>query len=127
LKVGVVELGYSATTDSSGFFTVTVPSPGTYGWRVKNPQTLANSGSVVLVSSPTQQEMGLLRVGDATNDNCVTINDSNVVHSTYAKALGQPGYDARADFNGDDIVSIVDFNLMRNNFGTCGAMPILPR
>src|SRR5262249_25644776 len=72
LASGGPESDYSTTTDTSGYFTVTAPAAGTYNWRVKNPQTLANSGSVTVSPGVTSQEMGTLREGDANNDNCVS-------------------------------------------------------
>src|SRR5207247_7877070 len=100
LKLGTTEVNYpSQNTDASGFFTVTYSGPGTYNWRVKNPQTLANSGSVTLPSGgTTQQEMGLLREGDANNDNCVSSQDFTILKNSFGKSVGDPGYDARADF-----------------------------
>src|SRR5205823_9109874 len=111
LKVsgGGPENNYSTNTDASGFFTITAPAPGLYNWRVKNPQTLANSGSVTLPSSgTTQQEMGLLREGDANNDNCTNVLDFTILRGSFGKGIGQSGYDARADFNGDNVVSTSD-------------------
>src|SRR5205823_14931924 len=74
------EVNYPAqTTDASGFFTVSVNSllPGQYQWRVKDPKYLANSGSTVITTGTTRQEMGLMRAGDANNDNLVNISDFN--------------------------------------------------
>ena len=129
LKVsgGGAENNYSTNTDASGFFTITSPGPGLYNWRVKNPQTLANSGSVTLPSSgTTQQEMGLLRQGDANNDNCTSVLDFNIVKNSFGKGVGDPGYDSGADFNGDNVVNASDFNLVKGTFGQCGAGPIRP-
>jgi hypothetical protein len=119
---------YSTNTDTSGFFTVTAPAAGTYNYRVKNPQTLANAANgVLLVSGTNQVEMGTLLAGDANNDNCVALVDFNLMKSSFGKSLGDPGYDARADFSGDTVVNTVDFGLLRNNFGLCGAGPLAPR
>jgi hypothetical protein len=128
LKVsGGAENNYSTNTDASGFFTITSPAPGLYNWRIKNPQTLANSGSVTLPSSgTTQQEMGLLREGDANNDNCVNVLDFTMLKNSFGKPAGDPGYDPRADFSGDNTVSVVDFNLLKVNFGQCGVGPVRP-
>ncbi len=126
LASGGPESDYSTTTDASGNFTVTAPAAGNYNWRVKNPQTMANSGSVSVSSGFTTQEMGLLRAGDANNDNCVSVQDVGILKNTFGKSQGDPGYDARADFNGDNAVTTVDFNLMKGNFGQCGASPISP-
>jgi hypothetical protein len=127
LKVagGGAENNYSTNTDASGFFTITSPAPGLYDWRVKNAQTLANSGSVTLpTSGTTQQEMGLLREGDANNDNCTSILDFNIVKNSFGKGVGDPGYDSRADFSGDQAVTVTDFNLVKGTFGLCGVDPI---
>ena len=91
---------------------------------MKHAQTLANSGNAVLAGGNNSVEMGQLHMGDADNNNCVSINDQNILRATFAKALGDPGYDARADFNGDNVVNLGDFNLLRGNFGFCGANPI---
>ena len=34
--------------------------------------------------------------------------------------------DARADYNGDDTISLADFTLLKTNFGQLGADPIAP-
>ena len=93
---------------------------------MKNPQTLANSGSATLGVGTNQVEMGRLLVGDVNNDNCVSVQDFSLLRNTFGKSLGDPGYDARADFNGDNTVSVTDFSLLRGNFGLCGAPPINP-
>ena len=124
---GGPENSYSTNTDAGGFFTVTSPGPGSYDWRVKNPQTLADSGSVTLPSTgTTQQEMGLLLMGDANNDNCVSALDFTILKGSFGKALGDSGYDPRADFNGDNMVSSTDFILIKGTFGQCGAGPVRP-
>jgi hypothetical protein len=117
---------YSTTTDASGFFTVNVPTTGLYNWRVKTLQTLANSGTVSIAAGSNSQEMGLLRTGDASNDNVVNATDFSILKGTFGKSLGQVGYDARADFTGDDVVNAGDFTLLRTNFGLAGGGPIGP-
>ena len=100
LQSGGPDSEYSTTTDASGFFTVTAPSAGIFSYRVKNSQTLANSGGGLLLSGGmTQVEMGTLLQGDANNDNCDGLVDFNIVKSAFGKSQGQPGYDARADFS----------------------------
>ncbi len=130
LKRGTTEVNYTAqNTDARGFFTVTVSglSNDTYDWRVKGPKYLANSGTVSLSGSlVTNQEMGLMRTGDATNDNAVNVADFNPLKVTFGLASGDPGYDDRADFTGDQAVNVTDFNLMKANFGAGGAQPLGP-
>jgi plastocyanin len=127
LKSGSTETNYATTTDASGYFTVTAPTGGVYNWRVKHAQTLANSGSVTLTNgATTNQEMGLLQMGDCNNDNCVNVQDFSLLKNSFGKTQGDPGYDPRADFNGDNAVTVVDFNVQKSNFGICGAPPISP-
>ncbi len=153
LKLGANETNYPVqTTDSNGYFAVSLfglPS-GTYNWRAKGPKYLANSGTVRLdvrtlegwkvrtlgaSNLPTFQrsnvptvyvEMGLMRGGDANNDNAVGSADFNIVKATFGKSQGDPGYDARADFNNDNAVNLPDFNVLKTNFGQGGAPPISP-
>jgi hypothetical protein len=126
LRVGGSTTGYDVTTDQSGFFTITTGlTTGSYNWRVKHAQTLANAGSANLAPGTNQVEMGLMLAGDANNDNCVTAIDFNALKVTFGKGPGDPGYDARADFNGDGQVTALDFNLLKPNFGNCGPAPLL--
>ena len=49
LCVGGTPANYSMTTDSSGFFTVTLSLPsGSYNWRAKGPKYLATAGTATL-------------------------------------------------------------------------------
>jgi hypothetical protein len=126
LKAGTTEVNYpSQNTDSSGFFTTSLGNlpNGTYSWRVKDPKYLANVGNVALTGSPTNAEMGLMRAGDANNDNLVSVLDFNILKSTFGKSVGQTGYDDRADFTGDQVITILDFNSLKGNFGLGGSPP----
>lgn len=135
LKQGASETDFTIpSTDANGYFTVpvgTLPG-GTYTWRVKGPHGsagtnttpgfLANAGTLALTGEPTvSQEMGLLRAGDASNDNLVDIEDFNLLKSTFGMTPIDPDYDPTADFSGDEVVDIADFNLLRGNFGQAGA------
>ena len=135
------------TTDASGFFTVplgTTPS-GSYNWRVKGPKYLANDSSSSFSYNATsgiftRVDMnvsypylpagtctnGCLRAGDANNDNRVNASDYNIFRASSGKGIGDPGYDARADFTNNNVVDISDFNLLRTNYGLSGAPPITP-
>jgi hypothetical protein len=130
LKQGGHEVNFpNQATDASGFFTAPVGNLplGTYAWRVKGPQYLANSGSVSLDgASFTHADMGLMLTGDASDDNVVDVSDFSILKATFGKGAGDPGYDARADFNCDQLVEIGDFNLLKINFGKMGAPPVAP-
>lgn len=130
LKSGGSEVNYATlNTDASGFFTVSVAglANGTYSWRVKGPKYLANGGTVSLAGATrVNVEMGLMRAGDANNDNLVNASDFNILRGTFGRSLGEAGYDARADFTGDNVVNASDFNQLRGNFGVGGAPPSHP-
>lgn len=115
------------TTDGSGVFTHTVGLPnGSYNWYFKAPRSLANSGTLVLAGGTLQTELGLMRAGDADNNNVANTSDFNILRGTFGKALGDPGYDGRADFTADQVVNAGDFNLLRGNFGVAGAAANCP-
>ena len=137
LKLGATELSFPAqVTDASGYFRIEggdLPS-GTYNWRVKGPHGtpntnttpgfLANSGTLTWGGSATVVEMGLMRAGDADNDNIVEIADFNILKATFGRSAGDPSYDGRADFDGSQTVDIADFSLLKANFGQVGAPPL---
>ncbi len=129
LKMDTNEVNYiGLTTDSRGNFTVTVDLPsGAYGWRAKGPKFLANSGTVSIVRNTTVHiEIGLMLVGDADNSNRVDILDFGLLRNSVGRGVGDPGYDDRADFNGDQRITISDFQLLKNNFSQIGASPLGP-
>jgi hypothetical protein len=128
LKSGSVEVDYPVNmTDASGFFTVNVGSlvSDVYEWRIKNSKYLANSGALTLTGVMNiNVEMGLMRAGDANNDNTVDVLDFNILKGTFGLSLGNPAYDSSADFNGDNVVDVLDFNLIKGNFGQSGPGPL---
>ncbi|MFL5731639.1 MAG: hypothetical protein ACJ78Q_00440 [Chloroflexia bacterium] len=122
LTGGATQVDYqSQLTDAGGYFTVPVgglPS-GTYNWRAKDPQYLSVAGSVTLSGGPqTAAEMGLMRAGDASNDNTVNLNDFIILKTTFNSTT-----DLRADFNGNRLVDVGDFAALRINFGQGGGVP----
>jgi hypothetical protein len=138
LKSDTSEVNYQTQlTDQYGYFTTTLnglPS-GTYSWRVDDatsalhsPNYLSASGLVDITSDPsTHVEMGLVRAGDATNDNVINIADFNLLKLSFGFACGNPLYDNRTDFTGDCTINVADFNPLKRNFGQTGAPPIGPR
>ncbi|MBK8027555.1 MAG: DUF11 domain-containing protein [Chloroflexi bacterium] len=109
------------TTDTQGRFALYGLLPGTYRLWVKSSRTLAVAGEVTLVAGDNVVNIGLLREGDANDNNIVNIVDFSVLALAYGKSSGQPTYDERADFNQDGFVGIGDFSLLALNFGLAGA------
>jgi hypothetical protein len=107
-------------TDNTGHFIYNPLEPGSKSIWVKHDHSLATITNVNLVAGSQVLALGLLREGDANNNNSITISDFSIVASTFGKASGDAGYDSRADFNGDNVVSISDFSLLASNFNQSG-------
>jgi hypothetical protein len=130
LRSGTTEVDYPAQmTDQYGFFTVTLGSlpGGTYSWRADDgasdghpPNYLSGSGAVTIGGPITRVEMGMMRAGDANNDNWVSITDFNMLKVSFGSACGGPSYDMRTDFSADCFVNVSDFNPLKRNFGQSG-------
>lgn len=123
LRLSLGGTSYNVETDGFGRFALSGLMPGTYEIRVKNCHTLANVlSSVSLVPGENALSLGLLREGDANDDDAVDIADFSVLRSVFGTI------DPRADFNQDGIVDIVDFSLLRTNFGRLGPIqiPLIP-
>jgi len=118
LTVTVGSTVYSTSTDTSGYFTVSGITPGTYDICVKNSHTLSNrrTGVTLLSGSNAVVDFGTLREGDANADDFVTILDFSIL----ATAFGYLPADARADFDQNGYVNINDFSLLATNFGGHG-------
>lgn len=118
LCMGGSPVSYGATTDSSGFFTVTTNLlPGNYNWRAKGPKYLATAGTGSLGAGTTQVDMGQQKAGDvdATHNNVVNITDFNVLKGVFGQASSV------GDLNNDSVTNVTDFNLLKGNFGQAGA------
>jgi hypothetical protein len=114
-------VSYNTTTDQSGQFVIEGVPQGTYNITVKNPHTLKKAflGKVIVAGNNTLV-CGTLREGDANNDNAIDLLDFSILLSTYNKAIGEIGYDPRADFNSDDAVDLLDFSLLLPNYNQEG-------
>jgi hypothetical protein len=111
-------------TDNQGYFKLEMDgiAPENYKYVVRGVRYLSNSGELKIEADAEviQVEMGLMRAGDCNRDNVVNAQDFSIVKNSFGKALGDEGYDVRADLNGDSIVSSRDFSLLRGNFGMAG-------
>ena len=114
---------FNVTTSEDGAFTVANIPPGVYDVRVKNGHTLRNFLNVSLLSDAQAVDLGILREGDASDDNAITLIDFSILAASFCQAEGDPLYDARADFNGDHAVDLLDFSLLAMNFGQSGDIP----
>lgn len=114
----VIELDLT-TNENGAFFLQGLPT-GAYRLRVKGDHTLSAAQTIALVGGLNEASFGLLREGDANNDNRVTLADFSLLASSFSAELGDAEFDARADFNGDNQVTLIDFSLLASNFGQAG-------
>jgi hypothetical protein len=66
--------------------------------------------------------MGLMLAGDANDDDQVNTSDFVILKATFGKGCGD-----RADFIGNCVVDLIDFGLLKVNFGRGGAPLVGPR
>ncbi len=78
--------------------------------RVRLPVTLDANGQGTVSFTGTS----VLRGGDFTGDNNITVGDYNVLRSVF------PGINPAADITGDGIVNVADYNILRTNLLTAG-------
>ena len=119
---------WQTTTDEWGAFSLLETfEPGTYDVRVKNPHTLRNlKQNVAFVAGTNTLDMGLLREGDANDDNRVNVADFAILRAAYFTEEGQPDFDPRADFDEDNRINVRDFALLRSNYFAEGDI-LVPR
>ena len=92
-------------------------APGTYDVTVVSEHTLMNVKRNLIVSGPsTAVDMGTLLEGNANDDSIINISDFGILAVSYMKMEGEPGYDARADFDCNGIINISDFGLLAVNY-----------
>ncbi len=108
------------TLDTSGFFTITNLTPGSYIFWVKNAHTLAESVTATVVTGSNNVYVGLLREGDTNGDNIVSLTDFSSFAAAYLSTPASPNWNPNADFNGDTNVSLIDFSLLATHFATSG-------
>jgi hypothetical protein len=118
---GVLVNSCTGNSTNDSLYTVAGIDPGTYSVRIKGQSSLAVVHTVTITAGTTTLTTSLLREGDADNSNVVNIADFSILAAAFGKALGQAGYDVRADFNRDGVVNITDFALLAGNFGQVGA------
>ncbi len=112
---------YEVLTNSNGEFMIERIAAGDYVVAVKNSHTLQVAAALTIGQGTlTNTNFGLLREGDANNDNQITTLDLSVLTQQMGTSQGQPGYQETADFNADGFISILDFSLLAGNFNQQG-------
>lgn len=106
---------YSTTTDSSGNYSLTMPT-GTYTVTADMNLYLSRSKSIT-ISGPTTITTTNLLGGDANSDGTVSSLDADIVNANFNNTCATPGFDTRADITGDCTANIFDLVLCGGNNG----------
>jgi len=117
---------YPADVNAAGIVPVCGMPGTTYDVKIKSTHSLSNrrSGVTIPATGPGSGTVDLctLREGDANNDDRVSGVDVSILVTTYGKSAGNPGFDARADFNDDGVVDAADFSLLSSNYNRNGPL-----
>lgn len=113
---------YDVITSADGKFSVAGIQPGTYHIAVKNSHTLKKvmASQTLTINNYGFINFDTLYEGDCNGDNYIDGIDASLLLNSYNRAIGNPGYDDRADFTEDGIVSAEDISLIVNNFYKTG-------
>ncbi len=124
-EVGAAVPAYdlTSTADANGAMIVNDIAPGTYELALKYPNSLQVVQTITVVAGTNTIDMGELPMGDANNDNVVSLADFGILSSSFTLSEGQPGYNASADFSGDGVISLGDFGVLSSNFTVFGQEP----
>jgi hypothetical protein len=112
----------SASTDTTGVFTITGLYPGTYDIGIKNRTSLTVLATDVTLTPgmTTVVDFGATREGDATNNDYITISDRTLLYSAWGTGKGDPGWNPNCDFNRDEYLTISDRTILYGNWGQNG-------
>jgi tartrate-resistant acid phosphatase type 5 len=126
LKLGAVETNYPwQNTDGRGFFTVSV------GSLANGTYNWRAKGPRYLATSGTLVLSGVpamqVEMGLMRAGDANGDNLVGVADFNILRESYGSSSDFRADFNNDLILNVIDFSLLRGSFGTGGAPPLNPR
>jgi|GEM_PF-1706794 len=105
--------------DAGGTFEIAAPHGGAVTVWVKGPKSLAKSEKVTLNFGVTQAAYELA-TGDCNNDNRVNLDDYLIILINLGRTAGEPGYDGRADLDGNGYVGTDDYLLFNASYGLSG-------
>jgi N-acetylneuraminic acid mutarotase len=105
----------TATTNSTGNYTITQLKGGGYNIQAAATGYLPNCTTIINVTTLPDT---VLKGGDANNDGAINIGDATLVAANFG--LQVPPADVRADINGDVKVNIQDLAILGGNYSLSG-------
>lgn len=115
---------FSTTTDENGYLSILTSPSGTFDLKIKGAHTLSNLRESVVVPAGDIIDLGILREGDANNDDRVSGIDFSLLATAYATTPADARWDSRVDFNDDERVSAADFSLLASNYSLQGPLTV---
>jgi len=118
---------------SVGFLVIAVPA-GAFHIYLRAPPSLANvKRNVELTGGEDTVNMGALLTGNGAQTPGITSTadiidgtDFSILSGSFFKGVGDPGYDDRADYDGNLFIDGTDFSLLAGNFFISGPVEIPP-
>lgn len=107
----------TATTDSTGAYTLNSVPMGTYTLQITMPGYLSYTKNGLTVENATTVETKTLLAGDVIIDGQVTIRDLSAVLAEYGDVT-----QSSADLNGDGQVTVKDLSSLLGNYGQTSAV-----
>jgi len=106
------------TTDSSGNFTISGLTPGTYDVAVKGQTSLSKlvANVTLTTGNTTVVDFGALSEGDSSNDDYIDASDYATLSAAWLSWPGQPNWDAKADYSRDNYIDASDYALLSFNW-----------
>ena len=108
---------YSTTTDTSGYYELTVPED-TYDVSAEMDRYLdgERTGEVCPAGETVQLPDVTLLGGDANDDCAINILDLSFMGARFGTSTGDASFDPKADINADGAVNILDLAATGGNF-----------
>jgi len=112
----------NATTNTTGFFTITGLTPGTYDVGIKNATCLSEVVTNVTLTpgGTTLVDFGTTREGDVDDNDLINMLDKGPLATAWGTWPGQPGWNPSCDFNRDGIINMLDKGPIGANWGQWG-------
>ena len=111
------------TADAGGQLIIDDILPGTYEVAVKYANTLQVVDVVTVTGTGDTYDAGPLLTGDADDNNRITLVDFGILLSSLDLSAGDANYDARANFNSETQVNVLDLTFVLSNFRVIGEEP----
>jgi len=112
----------NATTNNTGVFTINVtPGPCDIGIKGGTGLSEVETNVTLTPGNTTVIDFGTIRVGDANNDDYITISDRTLLYGGWGTEEGvDPGFRPYCDFNNDGYITISDRTLLYGNWNEKG-------